>query len=193
MPEHRALSWRRARRPSRDVLGQMPVEIPLGERRVVAASASPAPGPDRAPPPRWPGGSFPRVRRSPQSALRIRTGPMCSCACVAVGSTRDVQPVLEEIPVLVVAPEFAPGLAVGHHGAPAGAAHLGIEVPRLLRREPFALQPPRGDQQMRVPVRPLGLALALMRRVHVELHREALGDEVLLGERSRQVDPVLAW
>ena len=44
---------------------------------------------------------------------------------------------------------------------------------------------------MRVPVRPLGLALALVRRVHVELHRQALGDEVLLGERPRQCDAVL--
>ena len=30
--------------------------------------------------------------------------------------------------------------------------------------------------------------VALMRRVHVELHREALGDEMLLGERPRQFD-----
>ena len=29
-----------------------------------------------------------------------------------------------------------------------------------------------------------------MRRVHVELHRQSLGDEVLLGERARQFDPV---
>jgi len=49
---------------------------------------------------------------------------------------------------------------------------------------------------MRVPVRPLGLAVALPARrgvvgtVHVELHRQALGDEVLLGEGARQCDPV---
>ena len=46
----------------------------------------------------------------------------------------EVDPVLAEIAVLVVAPQFAPGLAIGDDRAPAGAPHLGIEVPRLLRR-----------------------------------------------------------
>ena len=103
----------------------------------------------------------------------------------------DAQPVLHEIPVLVIAPQLAPGLAVGDHGAPAGPTHLRVEVPRLLRGKRLALDPPRGDQQMRVPVRPLGLALSLMWPVHVELHREALGHEVLHGERPRQLDAVL--
>ena len=30
-----------------------------------------------------------------------------------------------------------------------------------------------------------------MRRMHVELHREALDDEVLVGERSSKLDSVL--
>ena len=33
--------------------------------------------------------------------------------------------------------------------------------------------------------------VALVRRVHVELHRKTLGDEVLLGEGPRQLDAVL--
>ena len=42
-----------------------------------------------------------------------------------------------------------------------------------------------------MPVRPLGLLCPLVRRVHVELHRQALRHEVLRGERPRQLDPVL--
>ena len=101
-------------------------------------------------------------------------------------------PCSHEIPVLVIAPQLAPGLAVGHHGPAAGAPHLGVQVARLLRRELLPLQPPRGDQQMRVPVRPLALAASRRRAgaVHVELHRQPLGDEVLFGERARQLDPV---
>jgi hypothetical protein len=90
--------------------------------------------------------------------------------------------VFHKIPVLVIAPQFARDLAIGHHGAPAGAAHLGVEVARLLRGELRALDAPRGDQQMRVPVRPLGVRVALVWRMHVELDGKTFGDEVLLGE-----------
>ena len=139
-----------------DVLGQMPVEIPLGKRRVV---------------PRQRGQHLIRVARRRLVGLPERfrafsgggvrlAHPHRADVLLRVRRRRvhpDAQPVLHEIPVLVIAPQLAPGLAVGHHGAPAGPAHLGVEVPRLLRREPLALQPARGDQQMRVPVRPLGL------------------------------------
>ena len=45
----------------------------------------------------------------------------------------EVDPVLAEIAVLVVAPQFAPGLAIGDDRPPACPAHLGIEVARLFR------------------------------------------------------------
>jgi hypothetical protein len=57
----------------------------------------------------------------------------------------------------MVAPQLTPDLAVRHHGAPAGVPHLGVKVACFLRRELRTLDPPRGDQQMRVPVRPLGV------------------------------------
>ncbi len=42
-----------------------------------------------------------------------------------------------------------------------------------------------------MPVRPLALRLRSVRRVDVELHREALGDEMLLREGAHQREPVL--
>ena len=94
----------------------------------------------------------------------------------------DAQAVLHEIPVLVITPQLAPDLAVRHHRAPAGVPHLGVEVVCFLRGELRALDAPRGDQQMRVPVRPLGVRVALMWRMHVELDGKTFGDKVLLGE-----------
>ena len=171
------------------MLAEMPVEIPLGERRVV-----------------------PRQRRQHLLGVARRrligladdlgafddlgahpAHPHRADVLLRMRRCRvhpDTQTVLQEIPVLMITPQLAPDLAVRHHGAPAGMPHLGVEIARLLRRELRALDAPRGDQQMRVPVRPFGVRLALMRRVHVELHREALGHEMLLGKRPRQGDTV---
>jgi len=44
---------------------------------------------------------------------------------------------------------------------------------------------------MRVPVRPLALRVAFVRRVNVELHRQPLRHEMRLGEGAGQRDPVL--
>ena len=179
-----------------DVLAEMPVEIPLGERRVVPCQR---------------GQHLLGVARRGLIGLTDGLGALDDLRARLAHPHRpdvllrvrrrrvhpDAQTVLHEIPVLVVAPQLAPGLAVRHHGAPAGAPHLGVEVARLLRGELRALDAPRGDQQMRVPVRPLGVRVALpprlgvVWRVHVELHGKTLGDEVLLGERPCQLDAVL--
>ena len=125
---------------------------------------------------------------------------MCSPGCAAVVSTRSVDAVLGEVAVLVCPPRLAPSLGIRDQVARAGAAHLRVQVARLLGGKMVALDPARGDQQVRVPIAgvatgagPCAFAFAalLLRRVHVELHREALGDEVLLGERAGQLDPVL--
>ncbi len=108
-----------------------------------------------------------------------------------MASTRASKPVLAEIPVLVIAPQLAPCRTVRHASTPACLAHLRVEVPRLLGRKPVRLDPPRGDQKMRVPVRPLALRLRPVRRVDVELHRKTLGDEMLLREGTHQCEPVL--
>ena len=44
---------------------------------------------------------------------------------------------------------------------------------------------------MRVPVRALRFGLAIVWGVHVQLHREALADKMLLGKRPHQFDAVL--
>src|SRR5271165_3638779 len=71
---------------------------------------------------------------------------------------------------------------------------------RRVSREMVALDPPRGDQQVGVPVGvvaactlrvTLPFPAVLVWRVDVELRGEALGDEVLLGEGAGQLDPVL--
>ena len=117
-----------------DVLAEMPVEIPLGERRVVPRQRRQhLLGVARR---RLIGltdglGAFDDLRARPAHPhradvlLRVRRRRVHP----------DAQTVLHEIPVLVIAPQLAPGLAVRHHGAPAGMPHLGVEVARLLRRE----------------------------------------------------------
>ena len=152
----------------------MPVEVAFGERRVVprvsvastwsgsraAASSSPAAAPR-------------------PSSSQCRTRPCASapgrCAerdVVAVGSTSKTQPVFVEIlRFSVVTPQRAPGLAVGHHGASAGAPHLQVEgPPRLLCRERRPLDAPCGDlaADARASSRPPRPTRPLMRRVHVE-------------------------
>ena len=177
-------------RRCRKVFRQMPVEITLGERGVVARER---------------GQHLRGIARRGLVRLTQQLGPLGNPrfgpahphrADVLAGMRRDrvhpaIQPVRLEIPVLMVAPQRAPGLPVRHHGAPARAAYLRVQVTRLLRAELLALEPPRGDQQVRVPVRALRLLGTVMRRVHVELHRQTLGDEVLRGKRVGERDPVL--
>ena len=155
-----------------DVLAEMPVEVAFGERRVVPrqrgqhlvgiAGRCLVRPPQRLGPFGDAGLRLAHPHR-PDVLRRMRGGRIHP----------KIQAVLAEIPVLMVAPQRAPDLAVGHHGASAGAPYFGVEVPRLLRRERRPLDAPRGDQQMRVPVRALGVRFSLMRRVHVELHGEA--------------------
>ena len=71
--------------------------------------STPAPAPDRAPPPRWPAGS-PRPARSTSASGAAH--PHRPDMLLRHGARRvdpDVQPVLGEILVLVLAPERAPG------------------------------------------------------------------------------------
>jgi hypothetical protein len=92
---------------------------------------------------------------------------------------------------LVIAPCLAPGIGLGHYRAPAGEAHLRVKLARFLRRQPLTFDPPGGDQEMRVPVRAFSLVRSFMWRVHVELHRDTLGHEVLECERAGQRDTIL--
>ena len=137
-----------------DVLGQVPVEIALGEGGVVARQRRQ----------HLVGIARRRLVRLPDGlgALEdFRAGPAHPHRADMLGRMRrgrvhlEIQPMLAEVAVLVVAPQHAPGLGVAHHGAAAGAPHLRVQVARLLRAEFFSVDPPRGDQQMRVPVRPL--------------------------------------
>jgi hypothetical protein len=103
----------------------------------------------------------------------------------------QLEPVQREVAVLVLPPQLAPALALGHHRPAADPLHLGLELARLARRQMITLHPPGRDQEMRVPVRPLRLHVPRMRRVHVQLHRQPAADEVLEGEAAHQLDPVL--
>lgn len=102
-----------------------------------------------------------------------------------------VQPVLAEPGVLMLAPQLAPGGTVRHARPASSGSHLRVQVPCFLGVEPVALHPARGDQKMRVPVRPLALGFRSVRRVHVELNRQALRDEMRLGEGAGHGDAVL--
>jgi hypothetical protein len=164
-----------------DVLAEMPVEIPLGECRVVPRQ--------RRQHLLWIArcrgvgltnglGTFDDLRTRPAH-------PHWPDVLLCVRRRRvhpDAQTVLHEIPVLMITPQLAPDLAVRHHGTPAGVPHLRVEVARFLGGELRTLDAPCGDQQMRVPVRPLGVRVALVGRMHVELDGKTFGDEVLLGE-----------
>ena len=151
-----------------DVFAEMPIEIPFGECRVV-----------------------PRQRRQHLLGIACCRGVGLANGLGTFGDLRtrpahphrpdvllrvrrrrvhpDAQPVFDKITVLVIAPQLAPGLAVGHHGAPSGVPHVGVEVACFLGSELRALDAPRGDQHMRVPVRPLGVRVALVWRIRCDI------------------------
>ena len=97
----------------------------------------------------------------------------------------DVEPLFSKVTVLQSAPDGRPCLPFAHDGAPADALDLGLEIPGLLRREPLPFHAPNScDQEMRMPVGALALRIARMGRVHVELNRETLRDEVFDGKAA---------
>ena len=173
-----------------DVLGEVALEIALGEGRVVpgerrehlvgiAGRLRVRPRDLVGPPVRL-GVGRPHTDRAD---MRLRDG--------ASHIDADVEALFGEVAVLQVAPDLAPRLALAHDGAPADALDLGLEIPGFLRREPLPFHAPRRDQEMRVPVGALALRIARMRRVHVELNRETLRDEVFDGKAPRELDPIL--
>jgi len=103
----------------------------------------------------------------------------------------NLEPLFSEVAVLQGAPDLAPCLPFAHDGAPADALDLGLEIPRLLRRKPLPFHAPRRDEEMRMPVGALALRITRVRRVHIELDREALRDEVFNGKAPRELDPIL--
>jgi hypothetical protein len=133
MPEHRRLRGGAFGFRS-DVLRQMPVEVPLRERRVVPRQRRQhLVGIAR----RRLVGLTQRFRAFAGRRVRL-AHPHRADVLLRVCRCRvhpRVDPMFDEVSVLVIAPQLAPGLAVSHHGTLAGPAHLGIEVARLLRRE----------------------------------------------------------
>ena len=173
-----------------NVLHEMPVEIAFRERRVVARQhAEHLAWIARRQRVRFGDRLGPRVR------LRLRRPhPDRPDMLLRHGARRvdpDVEPMLGEIAVLVIAPQRAPGVGLRHHRATLPLPHHGIEVARLLRRQPRRLDPPRRDQKMRVMIRALALAVRAMGRMHVELRRQPLRHEVRFGKAARQLDPVV--
>ena len=173
-----------------DVLGEVALEIALGEGRVIA-------GERRQHLVGIAGRLRVRARDLVGPPVRLGVGrPHTDRADMRLSDRAshidaDLEPLFGEVAVLQVAPDLAPRLSLAHDGAPADALDLGLEIPRLLRREPLPFHAPRRDQEMRMPVGALALRIARMRRVHVELNREALRDEVFDGEAPRELDPIL--
>src|SRR5208282_2010646 len=142
MPEHFGPD-RPALRVLKNVLGEMPVEIAFREGGVVARQhAEHLLGIARRKRVRLSNRLGPRIR------LRIRRPhPDRPDVLLRHGARRvdaDVEPVLGEIAVLMIAPERAPGLRLRHHRAAPALPHHGIEVARFLRRQPHRLDPPAG-------------------------------------------------
>ena len=66
-----------------------------------------------------------------------------------------------------------------------------IEITRLFGGKTILAQPSRRDQQMRMKVRALALALRPVRRMNVKLHGKPLRHKMLDCKRPRQFHPVV--
>ena len=96
-----------------------------------------------------------------------------------------------KIAVLVIAPQLSPRLALRDDCPPPSPLDHRIEITRLLRRKTILAQPSRRDQQMRMKIRPLALALRPVRRMNVQLHGKPLRHKMLDCKRPRQLHPVV--
>ena len=172
-----------------DVLGEIPVQIPLAERRVVAGQRRQH---LQRVPRRGMVGSV-RIRRP---LVELTVAPPHAHRAEMLGRMRDRRidahliPVRPKERVLMLTPRLPKTMRPHDEGLAAIAPDLGVEVARLVRCQPVALEAPGGDQHVGVPVRGLGFEVARMRRMDVDLRRQSLGNEVLVDKSAGQLEPV---
>ena len=57
----------------------------------------------------------------------------------------QLEPMQRKVAVLVLPPQLAPALALGHHRTAADPLHRGLQLARLARCQVIALDPPGRD------------------------------------------------